>query len=302
MNCLKQVGITTKLVLLLVGFSLIPLSVQVYSLFQTASILEQEVGVQYQRVAERLAEKIRFSLQERQQDAQTFSQNAVILDRDGWYKPGHEHNPLVEAINRYVQSAGEYYLIEVVDTNGHLIAVNDQNAQGKPIRTDAFYGNSYRGTPWFQALRNQTTRAPFLEYVSVDKDVKSVYPAESGLTIGLSTALYDKDEIIGYWTQRLKFSSIETLFKDAYQELRKDGYPSAELNLQDGQGFALINYAPAIHQTEDLIHDFDNILFKMNLAEMGFLPAQRAIQGQSGASRHFHPGKQSPRQILRRFP
>ena len=187
------------------------------------------------------------------------------------------------------------------------MAVNNKDGKGNPIDTTAIFSKKYVDAPWFKALQAKefTTKQPFtapgndrstgtfIEDLHVDEDVKSVYPAESGLTIGLSTALYDKDEIIGYWTQRLKFSSIETLFKDAYQELRKDGYPSAELNLQDGQGFALINYAPAIHQTEDLIHDFDNILFKMNLAEMGFLPAQRAIQGQSGASRHFHPGKQN---------
>ena len=62
MNYWKRIGITTKLVLLLVGFSLIPLSVQIFSLFQTASILEDEVGVQYQGVAESLAEKILFTL------------------------------------------------------------------------------------------------------------------------------------------------------------------------------------------------------------------------------------------------
>ena len=307
MDSLKQIGITTKLVLLLVGFSLIPLSVQVYSLFQTASILEEEVGVQYQRVAERLAKKILLALKERQQDVLTFSQNVALWDRDRWYQQGQEQNPLVEALNRYVQVAGEYYLIEVVDTNGHLIAVNDHNAQGQPIRTDGLYGHSFRGTPWFQALQSSsrsssqpegargTDQSPpvFLEYVSVDPEVTSVYPAESGLTIGVSTPLYDKGEVVGYWSQRLKFSSIEALFQEVYQELRKAGYPSAELNLQDGQGFTLIAYAPTAHQTEAMVHDFDNTLFKLNLPEMGFLPAQQALQGQSGASQHFHPGKQS---------
>ncbi|MGD9849810.1 MAG: methyl-accepting chemotaxis protein [Nitrospirales bacterium] len=307
MNCLKQIGLTTKLVLLLVGFSLIPLSVQVYSLFQTASILEEEVGVQYQGVAERLAEKVLFSLQERRQDVLTFSQNSLVLDRDRWYQPGQGHNPIVEALNRYIQTAGDYYLIEVVDASGHLIAVNDRNAQGEPLRTDGLYGMSYRGTPWFQALSTQSkgsgtandpqregrTNPVFVEYVSVDQHVKEAYPGSSGLTIGFSTALYEKDVVVGYWSQRMKFSSVESLFQEAYRELRKGGFPSAELNLQDGQGFLLIDYAPAVHQTEDMIHDFDNILFKMNLAEMGFIPAQKAIQGESGVSRHFHPGKQS---------
>ncbi|MGE0473019.1 MAG: methyl-accepting chemotaxis protein [Nitrospirales bacterium] len=307
MNFTKQVGLTTKLVLLLVGFSLIPLSVQVYSLFQTTAILENEVGVQYQGVAERLSANILFFLQERRQDALTFTQNPLVLDRERWYQPGHGSNAIVGALNRYVQTAGNYYLIEVVDISGHLIAVNDRSASGEPIPTAGLYGNDYRGTSWFQSLSSQLGRPVpandsqragqakpvFVEYVSVDQHVKQAYPGNSGLTIGLSTPLYEKDVVVGYWSQRMKFSAIESLFQGAYQELRKNGFPSAELNLQDGQGFLLIDYAPSVHQTEDMIHDFDNTLFKMNLAERGFIPARQAMQGQSGVSRHFHPGKQS---------
>jgi len=195
---LKQIGLTTKLVVLLVGFSLIPLSVQVYSLFQTAGILEDEVGVQYQGVAERLAEKILFTLQERRQDLITFSQNPLVLDRDRWYQAGPGHHSLVEALNRYIQTAGDYYLIEVVDTTGHLIAVNDRNSSGESISTAGLYDHSYRGVSWYQALSSQSgpsmtkndsspegqTSPIFVEYVSVDEHVKAVYPGNSGLTIG----------------------------------------------------------------------------------------------------------------------
>ncbi len=65
-----NMGITTKLVLLLLFFSLIPLGVQIYSLFQTAEVLKEEVGVQYQAVAEGIIEKISLHLAERSADAQ----------------------------------------------------------------------------------------------------------------------------------------------------------------------------------------------------------------------------------------
>lgn len=307
MNGLKQIGLTTKLVVLLVGFSLIPLSVQVYSLFQTAAILEDEVGVQYQGVAERLAEKILFSLQERRQDLLTFSQNPLVLDRARWYQGGPEHQSLVEALNRYVQTAGDYYLIEVVDADGRLIAVNDRTSSGEPIPAEDLYDRSYQQVAWFQALSSQLTlprtghgtpsegqpNPIFVEYVSVDQHVKAMYPENSGLTIGFSTPLVEKGVVVGFWSQRMKFSAIEGLFQQAYQELKKGGFPSAELTLQDAQGFLLIEYAPAIHQTEQMVHDFKNILFKTNLASMEFVPAQKAIQGESGVSRHFHPTRQS---------
>ncbi|PJA78033.1 MAG: hypothetical protein CO149_06240, partial [Nitrospirae bacterium CG_4_9_14_3_um_filter_51_5] len=72
-----NVGITTKLVRILVFFSLIPLSVQVYSLYQTAEVLKEEVGVHYQDVAEGIVEKIHLYLAERSADARILSRSPI---------------------------------------------------------------------------------------------------------------------------------------------------------------------------------------------------------------------------------
>ena len=54
MTAAWTVGITTKIVCILLVFSLIPLSAQVYSLFQTAEVLKEEVGAKYQAMAENM--------------------------------------------------------------------------------------------------------------------------------------------------------------------------------------------------------------------------------------------------------
>ena len=81
MKKIRNIGITSKLVLILVFFSLIPLSVQVYSLYETVGVLEEKVGVQYQAVAEGLARSLQHYLGERSVDAQTMSRNRILRDR-----------------------------------------------------------------------------------------------------------------------------------------------------------------------------------------------------------------------------
>ena len=155
MNYFRNIGITSKLVSILVFCSLIPLSVQVYSLYETAQVLEEEVGAQYQAVAEGLANTIQQSLKERYIDAQTMSRNRILRDRTLWYQPGNEANEIVQVLNEYVQTSGAFHLIQVVDREGQLIAVNDRDSQGQPIRTEGLYGESFRSRVWFQALQQK---------------------------------------------------------------------------------------------------------------------------------------------------
>lgn len=306
MNYFWNIGITSKFVSILVFFSLLLLSVQVYSLYETAQVLEEEVGAQYQAVAEDLAQMLYQSLRERYVDAQTMSRNRILLNRTLWYQSGNETNEIVEVLNEYVQTSGAYHLIQVVDREGQLIAVNDRDSQGQPIRTEGLYGKSFRSSAWFQALQQQgmdsSSNGPlssplagsrvFVEDVAVDRDVKAIFPNESGLTVGLSIPLYDRGEVMGYWTQRMKYSKVEMIVQQAYQRLRKAGFPGAELTLQNGQGFTILEYAPSVHQKEDVVHDLDNVLFRTNLPQLGLESAQFAVQGRSGFSRNFHPGKQ----------
>jgi len=305
MNYFRNIGITGQLVAILLFFSLIPLSVQIYSLFETAKVLEEEVGVQYQGVAEGLAKTIQQYLGERYTDVTIMSRNRILQDRTLWYLPGHEANGIVAVLNEYVKSSGAYSLIQVVDTEGKLIAVNDQDSQGQPIHTNELYGKSFRSTVWFQALEQISVPLAttgqfssglaeprvFVEDVAVDREVKLVFPGESGLTVGFSVPFYDHGEIIGYWTQRLKYSMVESIVQEAYTTLKKAGFPSAELTLQNGQGFTILEYAPSVHQSEVVVHDLENVLFRSNLPQLGLDAAQLAVQGHSGFLKNFHPGK-----------
>lgn len=307
MTAAWTVGITTKIVCILLVFSLIPLSAQVYSLFQTAEVLKEEVGAKYQAMAENIAERIHAHFVERYTDVQIFSRERFPGDWELWSQPGSHSNDFVEMLNASVQTSGMYSLIQVVDLEGHLIAVNNRDAEGRFLRTESLYGKSFRSAPWFLAFQKSDQNAPpteptlksnfgqgvFVESVMVDPDVEELFPHESGLTIGLSVPLFEQGQVVGYGSYRMKFSKIEDIFRKAYQRLKKAGFPHAELVLLDGQGVTLVEYSPGVHQTEDVIHDFDNVLFKTNLAQLGLEAAKSAVQGKSGYARNFHPGKQA---------
>ncbi|GJL57170.1 MAG: hypothetical protein NPIRA03_00270 [Nitrospirales bacterium] len=300
-----DVGITTKLVWILVFFSLIPLSVQVYSLFQTSEVLKKEVGVQYQELAEVIVEKIHLYLAERAIDAQLLSRSPISGDVELLGQTGIPTYELVEVLNTYVQATGMYSLVQVVDLDGNLIAVNNHDAEGLPLRTEGLYGKNYRNTSWFRALQQAGQTDPtkdlssprhgnqkvFVENVMVDPDVQALFPQKSSLTIGLSVPLYAHGRVVGYGSHRLKFSKIEEFFQEAYQNLKKAGFPHAELVLQDAQGMILMQYAPAVHGTEEVTHDFEKVVFKANLAQLGLDAAKFAVQGQSGNARNIHPEK-----------
>ena len=293
MNFFRNIGITNKLVLILVFFSLIPLSVQIYSLYETVGVLEEEVGVQYQAVAEGLAHSLQRYLDEQSIDAQVMSRNRILLDRTLWYQPGNEANEIVQVLNEYIETSGAYYLIQVIEREGQLIAVNDRDSQGQSLATEGLYGKTFSSTAWVQALQSSPGNSGvFVEDVMVDGDVKAIFPNDNGLTVGLSVPLYESGEVVGYWTQRMKYSKVERMVQQAYQAVKNAGFPGAELTLQNGQGFTILEYAPAVHQSEEIVHDLENVLFRTNLAQLGLGAAQSAVKGKSGFIRNFHPGKQ----------
>jgi methyl-accepting chemotaxis protein len=301
-----NVGITTKLVGILLFFSLIPLGVQMYSLFQTSEALKEEVGIQYQTIAEGIAQHLHSHLEERYGDAKIFSRNQIGNDRGLWDQSGSPSEVFIRMLNDYVQASGMYSLIQVVDLEGHLIAVNDRDFEGRPLQTDWLYGKNFRSAPWFQSLqksgqsissaepssRSFLDQEMYIESPKFDRDVKELFPQESGVTIGISVPFYDQEQVVGYASHRMKFSKIEQIFQQAYQTLKKSGFPHAELVLQDGEGMTILEYAPMIHQTEKVTHDLDNVFLKTNLARLGLESAQFALQGKSGYARNFHPVKQ----------
>ena len=298
-------GIATKLVALFVIFGLVPVIAIGMIAFNAAGDLEINAGKRFQADAETLADKIDRNLFQRYGDVQAFGLNVGLQRVARWYDPTSD-NFISSFMDNYVAKYGIYALTILVDTSGDVIAVNQHDAQGNPINYDFIFKKNYKNAPWFQALvaEQYTTKMPFtaegndvstgtfIEDLHIDPDVKEAYPGDDGLTLSFSAPVYnDNGEVIAYWSNRTKFSLVEEMFIQAYHNLKKAGFPGAELTLLDGTGRILIDYDPIKHGTENVVHDLAKVILHFNLAEKGVIAAQKAVAGETGAMYAFHARK-----------
>lgn len=296
-------NIAAKLATLFVIFGFVPLGAVGMIAFNASKNMEEGVGQRYQVAAEEVANKIDRNLFERYGDVQAFGFNDVVHQRSQWYDPSPS-NPISQVMNKYVKAYGIYLLTIFVDPKGNVIAVNNQDAQGKAIDTGFIFKKNYSETPWFKALAagRFTTKQPFtapgndaatgtfIEDVHLDPDVKQA-TGQDGYVIAFSAPVYDEaGQVLGYWSNRATMSVVEEMFVEAYQNLKASGFPGAELTLLDGKGAVLVDYDPARLGTEAVVHNFD-VLMNLNLAEKGIESAQAAVAGKTGFMNALHARK-----------
>jgi methyl-accepting chemotaxis protein len=296
-------GIAAKLVTLFAIFGLVPMAAVGYLGASATGEMEDAAGTRLQGVAENIADKIDRSLFERYGDVQAFASNRIVGERYNWYST--ENNEIANAMDQYIITSGLYYLTIFVDTVGDVIAVNAKDAQGEPLDTTALYKKKYTDAPWFKALKAEefTTTQPFaapgndratgtfIEDMHVDEDVKAIFPGDDGLTIGFSAPVYADGEIIGYWSNRAKFSLIEEMVQSGYQELKGAGFPNAEITVLGDKGQVFVDYDPSGQGTEDMKHDLETVLLTLNLAEKNVGAAQEAVAGKTGNGLFEHARK-----------
>ncbi len=301
----EKLSLTSKLVVLLLVFAAVSMGAVAYIGFNAAQGMEDRVGKRFQVTAQNMADKIDRNLFERYGDVQAFGYNDVVARLTHWGDPS-ENNAITQAMNKYVAAYGIYYLTLLVDTKGQVIAVNSRDGAGSPIDTAGLYEKNYSHAPWFKALASNsfTTEMPFtakgndlstgtfIEDLHVDPDVTQAYPGDDGLTLGFSAPVYQDGEVIGYWSNRTKFSLVEEIFQQTYQSLKTAGYPGAELTLLDGTGRILVDYDPLTQGSEEMTHDLQNVIMKLNLVEQGVSAAQDAMVGKTGFHNSFHTLKQ----------
>lgn len=300
-NMLRSWGLTAKLTVLFFLFGVLPMAIVGGIAYDASKDLETGVGIRFQWMAQSIADKIDRNLFERYGDVQAFGLNRVVFNRADWYKTSEETSDIVKTMNQYIATYGVYSLAILVDLDGKVIAVNSRDSNGKPIRVASIYQKNYRDTPWFQALLsgrfttampfsspgNNSATGTFIEDLHVDQDVKAAYPDSDGLTIAFSAPVYQDGKVIAYWTNRTKFSVVEDIVKSSYLELKEAGYAATELTLIDGVGRLIMNYDPTGAGTEEVRHDF-NDLMKFNMVDAGSIPAKAAVGGATGYGPSVH--------------
>lgn len=284
-----KINLTTKLVAAFLGCGLLPLVALAVVTYTATNRMADGTGKRFENISIAITDKIDRTLFERNGDVQAFALNQVVLEYDDWYQKGEESR-IVKAMNGLVAAYGVYYLTILVDTDGKVVAVNSKDSDGKPVDTSTLYAKNFSNTAWFRAVSSGGSKT-FIEDVHVDDDVKSAFPGDDGLTLGFSAPVRDTaGKIIGYWSNRARFSLVEDVFVREYSVLKTDGLQDIELTLLDSEGKVIIDYDPAATGTESVEHNFD-VLMKLNLAQKGVEAAEKAIRGESGSGVAYHARK-----------
>ncbi len=302
---MRQWSLMRKLVTAFVCMGVLPAAILGWRLIATTNAMtdalsdaqSRELGRNLHSVAASLTDRIDRNLFERYGDAQACGVNTAVLYHRAWYRVGSSRNRIVRAANRYVKLYGFYSLSMMVDLNGRVVAVNDHDADGKPIDTAWIYGKSYSGASWFQDAKaghfltgsgTGALNGTVVQDVYVDEDVKKMCGGD-GLALGFSAPVYDtKGHVVGVWNNRANFSLVEAMFVSTYRDLKAQGLDDVALMLVDRSGRVLIDYDPMRAGRDTVLHDMQTVL-NVNLVDHGLQAAQRLRAGESGTERELDP-------------
>jgi methyl-accepting chemotaxis protein len=219
---------------------------------------------------------------ERYGDVQAFARNAALRSRDP--------NVIREALNAYIELYQIYDVIVLVGPNGKLIASSDVKPDGIRLETGALKAKDYARFPWFQESlaerftedRDKGFAGTYVSDVAVDPLSSEVY-GEKRYGNAFSTLVKDPGgAVIGVLSARANFVWLEKEVVGFYKRLKAGGYPGSELTILDRQGNIIVDYDPVEHRSDNLRHDFDQGLGKLNLAANGVEAAKRIVSGEAG--------------------
>ncbi len=227
------------------------------------------------------------NLFERYGDVQAFSQNRVAYDPANWNNPS-DANPLIAAINAYISNYGIYRLSMLLGPDGHVMAVNSKNAQGKPINSQWLYHVSFARMGWFKNAkeghflegRNGLTGTAVVGPIR-DEATGKIY-GDDGLVMAFSAPVKnDAGQLIGVWVNLADFGLVEQIIFDFYEHMKASGLSRTEINLLDKNGAVLVDFDPSI---EGQYKRNYNIVGKLNLVEAGDTVAAEAVKGKASGS------------------
>ncbi|MEE4277751.1 MAG: methyl-accepting chemotaxis protein [Halieaceae bacterium] len=287
----------TRLQVLLVLFTAIPIVILGLSVLDSADDQEaQSLGI-YEVLATQIADTIDRNLFERYGDVQAFGLNRAV---DGHRQDTEE---LTAVMNGYVEKYGLYPLMLFADTDGRVRAANSRSAQGTPVLSETLVGSDVSGEDWFARVSggDYTRRQPFtaagndrstgtvIKDLYIDERVRDLYPGHSGAVIGFAAPVERDGVTIGYWYNLADIATVEEIFESAYQSMKARGFGSTELTLLDSEGRIIIDFDPTSSGVERVTRT--DAFMTLNLVEAGVEAAARAVAGERGSMYTTHARK-----------
>jgi methyl-accepting chemotaxis protein len=237
-----NLGIRTKLILLLVLVGPIPMATASFlSYQQAAGDLSQKAGVEQSEVAYNAIDKLDRNLFERYGDVQAFAGSDPARSMDaariqGW---------MDATMGIYTPI---YKLMLVADTSGRIIAANRVTLDGKPLDTASLIGTDVSGEAWFEtAAGGELEEAEtFVEDLHEDPQMAEVYgDGERSLAMNFSYPIKDDaGKIVGVWSNRFNWEVAQSILGDVLARAKASGGDTQRFFLMNSEGTVLHSFKP----------------------------------------------------------
>jgi methyl-accepting chemotaxis protein len=248
----NSMKIKTKLTLLLLSFSILPLLGVLPVILNKLGEMKADVVKEQALLAGSTGKAIDRNLFERYGDVQAFTTNAASKDTANWYQTDGS-SALVSSMNAYMTNYGLYKVMMVVDLEGRVAAVNTVDPKGKPVDTAFLYGQNFKEASWFQkAVNKQFLKSDLLDGTVVEDAHYSPVVAEAykqdGFSIPFAAPIYSySGEMLGVWVNFADFGLVEDIIKDVYAAKKQ---PSLAFGIANKDGVVLLDYDPTAQGEE----------------------------------------------------
>ncbi|GAB4178750.1 MAG: hypothetical protein OHK0024_16920 [Thalassobaculales bacterium] len=246
-------GVRAKLVMVLLGFGILPAALIVIVFQSFRADLESVALQRLAAAAAAVNDVIDRNLFERYGDVQAFLLNGAVRDRVNWYR---NSGPLVEALNGYMATYGIYQAMMVVDIQGKVIAINGRDAKGEALDVSAVRQMTFADAPWFQrALREDYLKGKdgFTGTVVVQPYIDPVFssPLFGGVpVVPFSAPLKDgAGKVMAVWVNFAGAGLVDEILQQQRDLLALEGVPSAEIALFDPKADLISHVGPGSADT-----------------------------------------------------
>lgn len=290
---IQNMGIKWKMAVLFTLFGILP-AVILFSIFMIAQKDYKADRVKpLLDTAISIGDVIDRNLFERYGDVQAFGLNTAAQDQMNWKNPV-EGNPLIRAMNGYMESYGIYKLMMLVDLDGHVLATNTVKANGDELSGTAdLYAMNFSKKQWFKNVKSERyLEGKGLTGTAVEQpyssDIVADLYGDDSFVLSFAAPVYnDKGDKIAIWVNFADFSLVEDIVKAFRQQFVAQGVRSGEITVLDDKGRVIVDmYSASLTSGVEYKRDL-NVIGQFNLAEK--LPvAAKAVAGESGVEKAFH--------------
>jgi methyl-accepting chemotaxis protein len=237
-----NLGIRTKLILLLILVGPVPMATASFLSYQQASgDLAEKAGVEQAEVAFNAIDKLDRNLFERYGDVQAYAGSDAAKSMDaariqGW---------MDTMMGIYTPI---YKLMVVADTNGRIVAANRVTLDGEPLDTSSLIGKDVSDEAWFKTAAGGKLddAQTFVEDLHEDSLMREVYgDGDKSLAMNYTYPIKDDaGKIVGVWSNRFNWEVAQGILGDVLARAKASGGDTQRFFLMNKAGTVLHSFKP----------------------------------------------------------